>query len=178
MLTYERLIQDKALVPGMIGMTLAAFDELYGAFEGLHQRRLKECVVTKRTGTVRRRVTGAGARHRYDLRDRLLMTLFWQHVYTTYAVIGFFYDIDATNVEDNMKGVLATLATMAPFSVADAAAERPKLRSPQAVVAAFPAVRLLEARAHSAAALKQQERLSHIGAITNAPPEVGRSRTS
>lgn len=179
MLTYQKLQQNEAIAPGMIGMTLAAFDELYGVFEVHHQRRLKERAVTKRAGTVRRRVPGAGARHRYDLRDRLLMTLFWQHVYTTYAVIGFFYDIDATNVEDNLKDVLATLATMAPFSVAYAAVARPKLRSPQAVVAAFPAVRLLmESTAHSAAGINQQERLSHVGTMTNAAPEIGRSQTN
>lgn len=177
MITYERLKWDEAIAPGMIGMTLAAFDELYGVFEVHHQRRLKELAVTKRAGTVRRRTTGAGARHRYDLRDRLLMTLFWQHVYTTYAVIGFFYAIDATNVEDNLKDVLATLATMAQFTLPAATAERPKLRSPQAVMTAFPAVRLLlEAKTQNLKTLPPQNRLGRVSTITNAPTNMGRSR--
>ena len=144
MITYERLKRDEGIAPSLIGMTLAAFDELYDQFEALHQRRLTERWLTKRTGTVRRRATGAGARYRYDLRDRLLMTLFWRRVYTTYAVVGFFYELDATNVEDNIKDVLATLDELAgQFTLGCTTARRVKLRSPQAVLAAIPALGLL-----------------------------------
>ena len=147
MITYERLKRDEVIAPSLIGMTLAAFDELYGQFAVIHQQWWKERQVTKRTGTVRRRATGAGAPHRYTLQDRLLMTLFWRHVHTTYAVVGFFYELDATNVEDNIKDVLATLAMMQlcadKFMLELSAPARTKLRSPQAVMDTFPEVRLL-----------------------------------
>jgi hypothetical protein len=99
--------------------------------------------VTKRKGKPRRRAVGAGPKHRYDVRDRLLMTLFWLRVYTTYEVMGFFYDLDKTNIEDNLKDVLATLEVMTSFTFERPSAERKKLRSPQEVMDAFPEVRLI-----------------------------------
>jgi len=124
-------------------MTLAAFDKLYAEFEEAHVRRLRRAPLTRRTKTVRRRAVGAGRNHRYDLRDRLLMTLFWLRVYSTYEVLGFFYDLNKTNIEDNLKDVLATLDTMTSFTFERPPADRPKLRSPQAVMEAFPNVRLV-----------------------------------
>jgi len=124
-------------------MSLTAFDKLYDEFEKAHLQRLDQTVLTRRTKARRRRAIGGGRRHRHDLRDRLLMTLFWLRVYTTYQVLGFFYDLDKTNVEDNVKDILATLDTMTHFAF-----ERPrhtgaKLRSVEAVMAAFPDVRLV-----------------------------------
>jgi len=124
-------------------MSLAEFDDLYLAFAEAHAQRLSEATLTCRTKTPRQRAVGAGAKHRYDLRDRLLMTLFWLRVYVTYEVLGFLYDLNKTNIEDNLKGVLATLERMTTFTLERPKAERPKLRSPQAVMDAFPAVRLV-----------------------------------
>jgi hypothetical protein len=124
-------------------MSLTEFDQLYLDFAEAHAQRLSEATLTRRTKTPRQRAVGAGAKHRYDLRDRLLMTLFWLRVYTTYEVLGFFYDLNKTNIEDNLKGVLATLERMSSFTFEKPKAERPKLRSPQAVMDAFPAVRLV-----------------------------------
>jgi len=124
-------------------MSLPAFDKLYDEFEKAHLQRLDQTKLTRRTKAQRRRAVGGERRHHYDLRDRLLMALFWLRVYTTYQVLGFFYDLDKTNVEDNVKDILATLDTMTHFTF-----ERPrhagaKLRSVQAVMAAFPDVRLV-----------------------------------
>ena len=71
------------------------------------------------------------------------MTLFWLRVYTTYAVIGFFYELDRTNVEDNVKDVLTTLEVMTTFTYERPTGKRAKLRSPGAVMDAFPNVRLV-----------------------------------
>ena len=124
-------------------MSLTAFERLYREFEKLHLQRLGQAKRTRRTKTERQRGVGSGRRYRYDLRDRLLMTLFWLRVYTTYAVLGFFYDLDKTNIEDNVKDVLATLDTMTRFTFERPRREGDKLRSPQAVMAAFPDVRLV-----------------------------------
>jgi hypothetical protein len=124
-------------------MSLTEFDDLYLEFAEAHAQRLSESTLTCRTKTSRQRAVGAGAKHRYELRDRLLMTLFWLRVYTTYEVLGFFYDLNKTNIEDNLKGVLATLQRMTTFTFESPKAQRPKLRSPQAVMDAFPAVRIV-----------------------------------
>jgi len=143
MVTYERLSRRPKSVPSLIGMPLAAFDELYAEFEPVHQQRLKSAGLTRRTKTPRRRAVGAGRRYQYDLRDRLLMALFWLRVYTTYEVLAFFYNLDKTNVEDNLKDILATLEMMTTFNFERPGPERVKLRTPQAVMDAFPDVRLV-----------------------------------
>ena len=143
MITYTKLLQHPTAVPSLIGMSLTEFDQLCLEFAEAHAQRLGEATLTCRTKTPRQRAVGAGAQHRYDLRDRLLLTLFWLRVYTTYEVLGFFYDLNKTNIEDNLKGVLATLERMTSFTFEKPKAERPKLRSPQAVMDAFPAVRLV-----------------------------------
>ena len=112
MITYERLSKRPKAACSLIGMGLSEFEELYAEFEVAHAERLAELQVTKRKGKPRQRATGAGRKHRYTLRDRLLMTLFWLRVYSTYEVMGFFYELNKTNVEDNLKDILATLEVM------------------------------------------------------------------
>lgn len=143
MITYDRLKRRPTAAPSLIGMTLADFDELYAEFWPAHEQRLSQVKLTRRTKTVRRRAVGAGRQHRYDLCDRLLMTLFWLRVYTTYEVMGFFYDLNKTNIENNLKDVLATLEMMTTFAFERPGPERAKLRSVQAVMDAFPDVCLV-----------------------------------
>jgi hypothetical protein len=146
MITYARLTRlnrHPAAARSLIGMSLAEFDSLYAEFELAHHARLNAQSHTQRTQQPRQRAVGGGRPHTYPLCDRLLMTLFWLRVYTTYAVMGFLYELDVTRIEDNLKEVLATLETMANFRYARPGAERRKLRSAQAVMEAFPAVRLV-----------------------------------
>ena len=142
MVTYGKVQQHPKVAPSLIGMSLNDLDTLYAEFEPAHAQRLSESQWTTRR-TPRQRAAGAGRPHRYDLRDRLLMTLFWLRGYMTYATLGFFYDLDQTNVEDNLQAVLATLERLTTFTFEHPRAERPKLRSPQAVMDAFPEVRLV-----------------------------------
>jgi hypothetical protein len=143
MITYEKLNRRPKSAPSLIGMPIATFDQLYAEFEPIHHQRLRNAGLTRRTKTPRRRAVGAGHRHHHNLRDRLLMTLFWLRVYTTYEVLAFFYDLDKTNIEDNLKDILATLEMMTTFNFERPGPERVKLRTPQAVMDAFPDVRLV-----------------------------------
>jgi len=143
MVTYAKLSRRPQAAPSLIGMSLKAFDPLYAEFAVAHAERLANLSVTKRKGTPRQRAVGAGGKHHYDVRDRLLMTLFWLRVYTTYEVLGFFYELDKTNIEDNLKDILATLDAMTSFTYDRPGPERKKLRSVGEVMDAFPAVRLV-----------------------------------
>jgi len=143
MVTYEKLLRHPNAAPSLIGMSLSAFNQLYADFEVAHLQRTRTVRVTRRKRQRRQRASGAGRRHRYDLRDRLLMTLFWLRCYMTYEVLGYFYDLNKTNIEDNLKDVLATLDTLTAFTFERPTAERVKLHSPQAVMTAFPDVRLV-----------------------------------
>jgi hypothetical protein len=138
MVTYANLSQHPHVAPSLIGMPLAAFDLLYAEFAEAHRERLCHEKLTRRTKTVRQRTVGAGRKHRYDLRDRLLMTLFWMRTCATYEVLGFFYELDKTNIEDNLKDVLATLDRVETFTFERPNVTRLRLGSPEAIKEAFP----------------------------------------
>lgn len=143
MITYEKIFKQPQLANSLIGMSLAEFEELYAGFELTHSARESALPYTRRYKAKRRRAVGAGRKHKYALRDRLLMALFWLRAYTTYEVLGFFYGLDKTTVEDNLNDVLETLAGMTTFNFERPQAEVPKLRSVQEVMNAFPEVRLM-----------------------------------
>lgn len=123
-------------------MALVEFDTFYAEFETAHTERLQSSTKT-RSKTKRQRAVGAGRKHKYDLRDRLLMTLFWLKAYTTYELLGFFYDLNKTNIEDNLNLVLDTLVHMTSFNFEHPKADRQKLHTLADVMEAFPDVRLI-----------------------------------
>lgn len=143
MITYQKLKGRPQAAKSIIGMSLEAFDELYKAFAEAHLERLEQETQAHYSGKLRQRAYGGGRKAKYDLRDRLLMTLFWLKAYTTYEVLGFFYELDKTNIEDNLKAILATLDAMTSFTYDHPTPERRKLRSPEAVMEAFPQVGLV-----------------------------------
>jgi len=72
------------------------------------------------------------------LQERLLLALLWLRVYPALEVLGFFFGLDKTNAEDNLKDVLATLDTMTSFACDRPTKDRPKVRSAQVVTDAAP----------------------------------------
>ena len=143
MITYEKLSKRPQVTKSLIGMSLDEFETFFEEFESAHEERLRTSQKTRRGQKKRQRSVGAGRKHKYDLRDRLLMTLFWLKAYTTYELLGFFYDLNKTNIEDNLSLILETLERMATFEFERPAAERKKLRSVEEVMDAFPDVRLV-----------------------------------
>jgi hypothetical protein len=143
MVTYDNLSRRPTAFQSMTGMSVAAFDALHDQFAPAHAQRLLALSLTKRKSQPRQRRSGAGRRHQHDLRDRLLMSLVWLRIYCTYEVLGFFFSLNKTNVEDNLKDVLSTLEQMSTFSFELPAKERPKLRTAGAVMSAFPDVALV-----------------------------------
>ena len=124
-------------------MSLQEFDNLYIEFALAHAERQMNETKTRRGQKGRQRAVGAGAKHKHSLKNRLVMTLFWLRVYMTYEVLGFFYELDKTNIEDNLKDILATLDEMISFNYGHPKGKKPKLNSVSAVMDAFPDVRLV-----------------------------------
>ena len=127
----------------LIGMSIAEFEKFYGEFELAYNARAGSFQYTRRDKLKRRRAAGAGRKHKYSLRDRLLMTLFWLKAYTTYEVLGTLYHLDKTTVEDNLNDVLDTLAEMTACNFVRPQAEIPKLHSLRELMTAFPEVCLI-----------------------------------
>jgi hypothetical protein len=86
---------------------------------------------------------GGGRKHKYSLRDRLLMTLFWLKAFTTYEVLGALYKMDKTTIEDNLNDVLNILASMRALQLERPPSDTPRLRSLQELMDALPETRLL-----------------------------------
>lgn len=143
MITYEKILKKPQVANSLIGMSLAEFEKLYAEFELAYIARESALQYTRRHKVKRQRAIGGGRKHKYALRDRLLMTLFWLRAYTTYEVLGVFYDLDKSTVEDNLNIVLDTLAGMTTFNFERPQAEVPKLRSVREVMDTFPDVRLV-----------------------------------
>jgi hypothetical protein len=143
MITYEKILEKPQVANSLIGMPVAEFEKLYAEFELAHIKHMSTLQYTQRHKLKRQRAVGAGRKHKYVLRDRLLMTLFWLRAYTTYQVLGTLYDLDKTTVEENLKHVMQTLSTMASFNFERPQAEIPKLRSMQELINAFPDVLLI-----------------------------------
>jgi hypothetical protein len=138
MITYQTVFKKSQVANSLVGMSVDEFDQFYAEFERVYRGRERALPYTRRNKLKRKRMTGAGRKHKYVLRDRLLMTLFWLRAYTTYEVFGVLYQIDKTTVEDNIKDVLDALATMTSFHVEMPPMEIPKLRSVQEVIDTFP----------------------------------------
>lgn len=143
MFTYEGMRRRPAAFKSMTGFSLEEFETLSGAVARAHEERCQTATATKRGNQPRQRAFGAGRRYSHDLRTRLVMALVWLRIYPTYEVLGFLFGLDKTNARDNVLDVLATLETLADFPFERPAAERKKKRSVDAVMDAFPDVRLV-----------------------------------
>lgn len=143
MITYEKILKRPQVANNLIGMSLTEFDTLYNEFERAYIGRMSALEYTRRYHLKRRRAVGAGRKHKYALRDRLVMTLFWLRAYTTYKVLGTFYDLDKTTVEDYLNEVMLTLSTVTSFTFEQPQTDVPKLGSIQEVIHAFPDVLLI-----------------------------------
>jgi hypothetical protein len=126
-------------------MDLAAFEALVQQFDVTDQARRASATRTRRDGQPRRRAPGAGPRPTLDPRDRLLMALFWLRVYPTYELLGFLFGLHHGNAVRNVADVLAVLESLGdfPFDRPDRDAARPALGTLEAVMDAFPMVRLV-----------------------------------
>lgn len=103
MTAYAKLSKRPAAFRSLTGLNLEEFEALYqqvgSSIEIYHRRRLKR----------REREMGGGGQYRNDARNRLLMALIWLRVYPTYDVLGFIFDLDKSNVQRNLKPLLAVL---------------------------------------------------------------------
>ena len=143
MITYEKILKKPQVMNSLIGMSLTEFEKLYAEFEIAHMTRVSALLYTQRNKVKRQRAVGAGRKHKYALRNRLLITLFWLRAYTTYKLLGTFYDLDKTTVEDYLNNVLRTLSTMSSFHFEPPQTEVPRLRSLQEVINTFPDILLI-----------------------------------
>jgi hypothetical protein len=142
MLSYDDLCRHPAAFPALTGLTRPEFVALLGRFRQAEADQRRHSAAT-RAGQPRRRAAGAGRPPALGAADRLLLALLWLRVYPTYEVLGFFFGLHKRNAQLNVRAVLEVLDTLDDFPFDRPGPDRPKLRSAAAVMAAFPAVRLI-----------------------------------
>ena len=142
MITYEKLSRRPSAFKSLTGMSIPAFDRLFETFVPAHSQRMST-TPTKRGGQPRKRAYGGGPHFNHGLRDRLVMALVWLKVYPTYEVLGFFFSLAKPNARFNVEEILDTLEALAEFALERPTKDRKKLRSAEAVMDAFPEVRLV-----------------------------------
>lgn len=141
MITFERLAARPSAFASLSGLTLDDFEALYQDFAAAYAKDRQASLTRK--GKTRQRAAGAGAKFSQDGRTRLLMALVFLRVYPTYEVLGFFFSLNKGNALRGTVDVLETLEAHTVFVCERPAKERKKLRSVQAVMDAFPDVRLV-----------------------------------
>jgi hypothetical protein len=143
MITFEALAARPAAFRSLTGYSVEAFEALFAVVGPAYEARRLQATTTRRDGKPRQRAVGAGHAFAHDLRTRLLMTWLWLRIYPTFEVLGFLFSLDKTNVHATVGDLLATLETLADFPFEHPSAQRQKLRSVAAVMAAFPDVCLV-----------------------------------
>jgi IS5 family transposase len=73
----------------------------------------------------------------------LLLVLVWLRVYPTYELLGWLFELDKSNAWHNTQDVLEILDTMTDFPFDRPDPDRRKLQTAEAVMAAFPEVRVI-----------------------------------
>ena len=143
MLTADALARFPAVFPSLFGVTAAEFEALFADYQAARDR-LRAASRTTRRGTPRVRAVGGGDTPKLDDRTQLMLALFWLRVDPTCQVLGFFFALHTTNARHTARAVLAVLRTLGhfPFDDPDPATRTPT-GTTDAVMAAFPAVRLV-----------------------------------
>jgi DDE superfamily endonuclease len=142
MFEYDRLRARPSAFRALTGMTAAEFEALLADFLPA-QARLRGASQVNGEGRPRRRAYGAGAKANLDDRHRLLLALVWLRVYPTYELLGLFFGLHKRNAQLHARAVLAVLDTLPDFPFDRPGADRRALSTPDQVMAAFPAVRLV-----------------------------------
>jgi len=116
MLTYTKLQRKPKHFQSFTGVTVAQFAEIMNAlrpiYGELEEKRLQR--------PDRKRKIGGGRKFSLSLEDRLLVTLMYFRLYTSYTLLGYLFDLDASNVgrEINQR-MLPALLSVLPVPMQD-----------------------------------------------------------
>ena len=141
MITFERVAARPSAFVSLSGLTPDGFEALFHDFAACYATDRQTSLTRK--GQPRRRAAGAGAKDSQDGHTRLRMARVWLRTYPIYEVRAFRFSLNKANAHRGTFDVLATLEAHTVFVCERPAQERLKLRLVQAVMDAFPDVRLV-----------------------------------
>ena len=116
MLTYKKLQRKPKHFQAFTGMTVAQFDEILKALRPVYVEFEQERLMRPD----RKRKIGGGRNFTLSLEDRLIITLMYFRLYVSYALLGYLFNLDGTNVgrEINQR-MLPALLGILPIPMQD-----------------------------------------------------------
>jgi hypothetical protein len=116
MMTYEKLQRKPKHFQAFTGVTPVQFAEILKALRPVYNQFEKE----RRMRPERKRKIGGGRSFHLTLENRLLATLMYFRLYTSYALLGYLLDLDGTNIgrEINQR-MLPALLSILPVPMQD-----------------------------------------------------------
>jgi DDE superfamily endonuclease/Helix-turn-helix of DDE superfamily endonuclease len=105
MLTYETLAPKPGAFKSMTGLTVEEFEALLAELRPRYEAARRE----EDAARPRRRAPGGGAKPRYALRERLLMTLVWLRLSLTCEAVGVLFAVDKSTVSRTTRPLLQLL---------------------------------------------------------------------
>jgi len=116
MLTYERLQKRPKHFQTFAGVTPAEFAEILRALRPVYAERETE----RLRRPERKRKMGGGRHFTLSLEDRLLVTLMYFRLYVSYALLGYLFNLDGTNVQREIhQRMLPALLEILPVPMQD-----------------------------------------------------------
>ena len=113
MLSYDRLSTKPLLFKSFTGLTVEQFDNIYREIEKRYiKHELKR--LSKRKN-IRERKVGAGRHFKLDIKNRFLMLLVYYHLYITYTLAGFLFDLDQSNICRDIQKIEALIRKCIPI---------------------------------------------------------------
>jgi hypothetical protein len=114
MFSYERLSKSPLLFKSFTGLTVSEFDDIYN--KEIAKRYDKyEIQRLSKIKDNRERETGAGRPFKLDLENRFLMLLVYYHLYITYTLSGFLFDLDQSTICRNIKKIEGLIRKCLPI---------------------------------------------------------------
>src|SRR5450759_1448113 len=106
MLTLREL---RAAKPGVFQSITGVSPKEFDAIVARVEPRYRSMERDRLERTDRMRAPGAGAKSRYDVAERLLMTLVWLRQYLTCEAVGFLFGVDKGTVSRYTRPILLIL---------------------------------------------------------------------
>ena len=115
MLTVKKLRRKPKHFHNFTGLSPQQFDELLLALKPIYQQAEEERLQNPN----RLRARGAGRSFKLKLPERLLMSLMYFRLYVTQSLLSYLFDLDASNVNRQIKHMLKILPEVLPVPAQD-----------------------------------------------------------
>ncbi len=149
MLSRKTLTRFPRLAPRVLGMSLDQFDSLYIKFEPLYLQLRSKSELTVRDRRKRHRRVGGGRHHTLNLRDRLLLYLFWRHARPTQIILSQLYGLSRGSIVAILSDIHQVLVQLYSFDLNGIPNGPRTIRTLDQFFDAFPEIRTISNHAKS-----------------------------